>query len=152
MHCGVCWVGHDLVVCAGGMAMHVGDSSSELSTNASSSDGECELSSPSTGSNGITNVMGVFLDTSSHESWEVHEQSLHFRDYHNDNPLCAGFGKEQWVGLDVVLLNEADGIYRNSDPHECVDANRLGLADVGVSFWNSLLPLEVPVTWRFSLR
>ena len=77
MHWGAFWVGHLLVVCLGGMAMHVGDSSLELLTNASSSDGKCELSSPSVGSKGITNVRGVFVDTSSYESLEVHEQSLY---------------------------------------------------------------------------
>ena len=61
------------------------------------------------------------------------------------------------MGLDVVLFNEvgvpvADGICRNSDPRECVDANPLGLDDVGVCILNSLFPFEVPLTWRFSLR
>ena len=61
------------------------------------------------------------------------------------------------MGLDVVLLNKlgvlvADGICRNSNPRECVDTNPLGLDDVGICILNSLLPLEVPVTWRFSLR
>ena len=157
MHCGACWVGHFLVVCLGGMAMHVGDSSLELSANASSSNGKCELSSPSAGSNGITNVMGVFVDTSSHESLEVHEQFLHSGDDHDDIPLCASFGREQWMDLDVVLFNElgalvADGICRSSNTRECVDANPFGLDDVGMCIINSLLPLEVPVTWRFSLR
>ena len=96
------------------------------------------------------------VDTSSHESFEVHEQSLHSGDTHDDIPLCAGFGREQWVCLDVVLLNElgvpvADGICRNSVLRECVDANPLGLDDVGMCILNSLLPLEVPVAWRFSL-
>ena len=72
LHGGAYWVDHFLVVCLGGMAMHVGHSSLELSTNASSSNGECELSSPSVVDNGMTNVMGVFVDTSSHESLEVH--------------------------------------------------------------------------------
>ena len=138
------------------MALPVAYSSLELSTIASSY-GECELSSPSAGSNGVPNVMGDFVDTSSHESLEVPEQSLHSKDDHDDIPLCAGFGREQWVGLDVVLFNEggvpvADGICRNSDPRDCVDANPLGPDDVGVCILNSLLPLEVPVTWRFSLR
>ena len=61
------------------------------------------------------------------------------------------------MGLDVVLLNKlgvpvANGICRNSDPCECVDANPLGLDDVGVCILNSSLPLEVPLMWRFSLR
>src|ERR1700738_4390413 len=108
------------------MALPVAYSSLELSTIASSY-GECELSSPSAGSNGVPNVIGEFVDTSSHESLEVPEQSLHCRDDHDDIPLCAGFGKEQWIGLDVVLFNEggvpvADGTCRNSDPRDCVDA------------------------------
>jgi hypothetical protein len=61
------------------------------------------------------------------------------------------------VGLDVVLFNEVviavtNDICRNSDPRDCVDANPLGPDDVGVCILNSLVPLEVPVTWRFSLR
>ena len=123
------------------MAIHVGDSSLHLSTNASSSDSNSELSSPSADSNGMTNMMGVFVDTSSHVSFEVHEQSLLSGHDHDDIPLCAGFWREQWVGLDVVLLNElgvpvADGICRNSNPRECVDANPLGLDDVGMCILN----------------
>ena len=139
------------------MATHVGDSSLELSTDASSSDGECEQYPPSAGSVDETNVEGVSQDTSSHESFEVHKQSLHMGEGHDDILLCAGFGREQWVGLDVVLLNDvgvpvADDICKNSDPRECVDANPLGLHDVGVCILNSLLPLKVFATWRFSLR
>ena len=137
--------------------MHVGDSSLELSTNASSSDGECEQSSFLAGSVDETNVDGASQYTSSYESFKLHKQSLHIGEGHDDIPLCAGFGREQWVGLYVVLLNDvgvpvADGICRNSDPRECVHANSLGLHDVGVCILNSLLPLEVPATWRFSLR
>ena len=77
MQCGACYVGHLLVVCLGWMAMHVGYSSWELSTNASSSDSDCELPSPSVGSHGMANVMGVFVDASSHKSFEAHEQSIH---------------------------------------------------------------------------
>ena len=139
------------------MAMHVGDSSLELSTVASSSDGECGQSSPLTCSVQETYFEGVPQDSSSDESFAVQEQSLHLGDYDDDIPLCAGFGREEWVGLDVLLLNEAgvpvaDGICRNSNPRECVDANPLGLDDVGVCIMNSMLPLEVPATWRFSLR
>ena len=53
-----------------------------------------------------TNVLGVSRDTPSYKSLEVHKQSQHSGDDHNDIPLCATFGKEQWMGLDVVLLNE----------------------------------------------
>ena len=61
------------------------------------------------------------------------------------------------MGLDVVLFNElgvpvADGICRNSDPRECVDANPLGVDDVGECILNYLLPFKVPLMWRFSLR
>jgi hypothetical protein len=45
----------------------------------------------------------------------------------------------------------ANGICRNSDPRDCVDVNSFGPDDVGVCILNSLLPLEVPVTLRFSL-
>ena len=137
-----------LIFCVGGMAMYVGESSLELSTYASSSDGEFPLSSSLTGSVDKKNVDVVSPTTSSHESFEVHKQSLHLGEDHDNIPLCAGFGREQWVGLDVVLLDEAgvpvaDGICRKSDPRECVDANPLDL---------HLNPLEVLATWRFSLR
>ena len=137
--------------------MHVGYSSLELSTNASSSDGDCEQSSPSAGSHGMPNAMGGFVEASSHEAFQAHEESIRSGDDNDDIPFCAGFGREQWVGLDVLLFNEvgvpvANGICRNSDPRDCVDANPLGPDDVGVCILNSLLPLDVPVTWRFSLR
>ena len=72
-------------------------------------------------------------------------------------PPCQGYSREEWVDLDVVLVNGcgvpvADGVCRNSDPTDCIDANPLGLEDVGVCILNSLLPLEVPPGWRFSLR
>ena len=72
-------------------------------------------------------------------------------------PPCEGYSREQWVDLDVVLVNAhgdrvANGVCRNSDPKDCVDANPLGLEDVGVCILNSLAPLEVPTGWRFSLR
>ena len=137
--------------------MHVGGGSYELTTDRSSSGGECILSSSSAGSIDDTSVKGLLLYTSSHDSFGMHDQSLHSGEDHNDIPLYVGFGREEWVGLDVVLLNElgvpvANGICRNCDPCECVDANPLGPNDVGVCILNSLLPLEVPVTWRFSLR
>ena len=152
-----CGVGHSMVACLGGMTMDMGENTFELPTNASSSDTECQLSSPSADFIDGTNVLGVSGDTSSHESLEVHEQSQHSRDDHGHTLLYADFGREQWVGLDVVLLNDlgvpvVNGICRTSDPRECVDANPLGLDDVGVCILNSLLPLEVPLTWRFSLR
>lgn len=61
------------------------------------------------------------------------------------------------VGLDVVLLKEfgvplANDICKNSDPYECVDANPLGLDDIGVCILNSLLPFQAPMMWRFSLH
>jgi hypothetical protein len=104
----------------------------------------------------VPNVVGVFVDTSFYESFEVHKQSQHSEDDHDDFPLCVGFGRKQWMGLDVVLLNTlgvpvADGICNNSDPYECVDTNPLGLDDVGVYIRNSLLLFKVPLMWRFSL-
>ena len=145
------------LVFVGGMAMHGDGSSLELSTDGSSSVRECELSSSSAGNFDDTNVGGVSLRTSSHDSFQVRDRSLHSGVDDDDIPLCAGYGREKWVGLDVVLLNDlgvpvANGICRNSDPRECVDANPLGLHDVGVCILNSLRPLEVPLTWRFSLR
>ena len=72
-------------------------------------------------------------------------------------PPCEGYSREQWVDLDVVLVNGcgipvADGICRNSNPTDCIDANPLGEEDVGVCILNSLHALEVPAGWRFSLR
>src|ERR1700738_4261387 len=89
LQCGACWVHLFLHVCLGGMAMHVGHSSLELSTNASSSGGECELSSPSAVRHGMTKGMGGgFGDTSSDESLEVHVQNLHSGHDEDDIPLC----------------------------------------------------------------
>ena len=67
------------------------------------------------------------------------------------------FRREQWVRLDVILLNELDVLVandtcRNSNPRKCVDANLLDLDDVSVCILNSLLPFEVLLTWRFSLH
>ena len=73
-----------MVDCLGGMTMDMRDSAFELSTNASSSDSECELSFPSADIINGTNVLGVSVDTSSHESLEVHEQSQHSGDDHNN--------------------------------------------------------------------
>ena len=95
-----------MVACLGWMAIDMGDSVFPLLTNASSSDCECILSSPLADNIDVPNVLGVFGDTSIHEYLEMNEQSQHFGDDHNDIPLCAGFGKEQWLGHDVVLLNE----------------------------------------------
>ena len=72
-------------------------------------------------------------------------------------PPCEGYSREQWIDLDVVLVNGcgvpvADGVCRNSNPIDCIDANPLGEEDVGVCILNSLDPLEVPHGWRFSLR
>lgn len=137
--------------------MDVIDSVFELLTDVSSSDSECELSSPSVDSIDGTNVVGVYVDTFSGGPYGVYEQSQHSGDDHNDIPLCSGFGKEHWVGLDVILLNElgvpvADDICRNFDPHECIDANPFGVDDVGLCILNSLPLFEVPLMWRFSLH
>ena len=158
MHCVGCWVVHSMVAYLGGMVVNMGDSSfSELSSNTLSSDSEYELSSPLADTIDVINVVGVSIDTSSHASFEVYEQSLHSRDDHDDIPLCVGFRREQWICLDVIIHKElgvivADDIYRNSDPYECVDANPLDVNDVGVCIVNSLLLFEVPLTWKFSLN
>ena len=90
MHYVSCVVGHSMVVCLDVMTMDVRDSAFELSTNVSSCDSECEFLSPSVKAIDGTNVVGVSLDTSSHESIKVHKQSQHFRDDHDDILLCAG--------------------------------------------------------------
>ena len=46
----------------------------------------------------------------------------------------------------------ADGVCRNSNSKDCIDANPLGEEDVGVYILNFLDPLEVPSSWRFALR
>ena len=139
------------------MAVDMGDSAFEMSMNASSSNSECDLSYPSDDTTSVSHVPSGLGEPSFHTSFNVREQSQRSGDEHDDIPLCTGFGRDQWVGLDVVLLNDigdpvADGICRNTDPRECVDANPLGVDDVGVCILNSLLPSEVPCTWRFSLR
>ena len=144
MHDIGCGVGHSIVAYLGGMAMDMVDSAFELSTNALSFDIECDFSSLSTDSIDGTNVLGVSGDTSSHESLEVHKQSQHSKNDHDNISLCVSFRREQWVGLDVVLLNElgvlvANGICRISNPRECIDINPLDLDDIGVCILNSLL-------------
>lgn len=111
----------------GGMAMDVADNAFELSRDASFSDSGCELSSQSADNIDETNVVSLSMDTSSGGPYKVHKQSQHSRVDHDNIPLCVGFGRKQWVGLDVAILNElgvlvADGICRNYDPCECVDA------------------------------
>jgi hypothetical protein len=59
-------------------------------------------------------------------------------------PPCEGYSREQWVDLDVVLLNGcgvpvADGVCRNSNPTDCLDANPLGEEDVSYIHWKCLL-------------
>ena len=60
-------------VCVGAMAIRMEDNSLELSMDVSSSNGECDLSSPSAGSIDETDVFGFSQYTSSHESFEGHE-------------------------------------------------------------------------------
>lgn len=69
-------------------------------------------------------------------------------------PPCQAYLKEQWIGIEVALLNDCDtpltdGVCRNINPKGCVDANPLGDEDVEVSIFNSLVPMEVPPSWRF---
>ena len=45
----------------------------------------------------------------------------------------------------------ANGVCGNSNPKDCIDANSFREEDVGVCILNSLDPLEVPSSWRFSL-
>ena len=121
-----------MVVFLGGMIVDIVDSAFELSTNALSSDTECELSSWLANNIDKTNMASMSMDTSSGGPYEVYEQSWHCGDDHDDISLCAGFGREHWVGFDVVLLNElgvpvADEICGNSNPPEFVDTTPLML-------------------------
>lgn len=102
------------------------------------------------------NDNGLNRGTAGAQPWEHDQFPPPFLGWHNI-PMCKGFSREQWVGLDVILINDAgvsiaNGIRRNLFPTECVDANPLGDNDVGVCITNSLMPLEVPQTRRFSLR
>ena len=121
--------------------MDVGDNAFEMSTNALSSDSKWELSSPSSDTiDGSPVPSGP--DTSSHTSFIVRDQFQLSGDEHDVIPLYAGFERDQWVGLDVILLNEfgdpvADGICKNSEPRRA-----------HLEFFASS---EVPLTWRFSL-
>ena len=137
--------------------MDVGDSAFEMPTNASSSNNVWELSSPLANTIDISHASIGPGDPSFHTSFKVRQQSQHSGNEPDNILLCVGFRRDQCVGLDVVILNEfgdpvADDICRKSEPRECVDANPLGLDDVGVCILNSLLPSELPLTWRFSLR
>ena len=72
-------------------------------------------------------------------------------------PPCKGYLREQWIDLNVVLVNGcgipvAVGVCRNSNPTDCINANPLGEEDVGVCILNSLYLLEMPSGWKFSLR
>ena len=115
------------------MDSNVGDSGFDLSSEASSYASEFEVVVEQETTIGVANAEDEFL------------------------PPCEGYSREQWIDLDVVLVNEcgvlvADGVLRNSNPTDCIDANPLGEEDVGVCILNSLHPLEVPPGWRFSLR
>ena len=70
---------------------------------------------------------------------------------------CSGLSRLEWVNLEVVLCNEsgmpvAEGVCRNTHPHDCVDQNPLGDEDVGVVILESLVHSEVHPTQRFLLR
>ena len=57
---------------------------------------------------------------------------------------CTGLFRAAWVNLDLVLLNDsgvavAEGICRNTHPQDCVDEYQLGIEDVGVVIWESLI-------------
>lgn len=89
--------------------------------------------------------------------YQLNGQSHPYADINASILLCEGLSWEQWVGLDVVILNDdivpmVDGICRNSRPHECVDANPLGEDNVGVCILNPLLMFEILLMWRFSLH
>jgi hypothetical protein len=70
---------------------------------------------------------------------------------------CAGLSRASWMNLDVLLLNDsgvvvAEGICRNTHPHDCIDENPLGPDDVGIVILESLVHSKVDSTHRFSLR
>ena len=153
----VCLLIDWLLLILGGMAVEYGDSAFEFSTDPSSSDTEFELLSSNEDMVADTDAVSLRRDTGIDGPLQAHAQSHHPGDDDEEIPSCEGFSREQWVGLDVVLVDGngvsvADGICRNSLPRECIDANPLGDDDVGVCILNSLLPSVVPVTWRFSLR
>jgi hypothetical protein len=70
---------------------------------------------------------------------------------------CAGLSRASWVNSDVLLLNDtgvvvAEGICRNTHPHDCIDQSPLGPDDVGIVILESRVHSEVDPTHRFSLR
>ena len=132
-----------MIVFLVGMVVDVANSAFELSTRALSLDSECELSFRLVDNIDETNVVDVSVDTSFDGPYEVHEQSQHSGDDHDDILLCAGFGRKHWMGFDIVLLNEldvpvTDGICRNFDPCECVDANPLDVDGVSMFIGKNL--------------
>ena len=115
------------------MDSNSGDSALELSSEVSSYGSEFEVVGEHETTISIANVEDKFLRP------------------------CEGYSREQWVDLDVILVNGcgvpvADRVCRNSNPKDCIDANPLGEEDVGVCILNFLDPLEVPPSWRFSLQ
>lgn len=82
---------------------------------------------------------------------QLHEKSQPSVDEDVGISLFKVFFQEQWVGFDVILVNDnnvsvVDGILRNFAPLECVDANPLGEGNVNVCILNSLLPVEILIT------
>jgi hypothetical protein len=115
------------------MDSNVGDSAFDFSSEASSYASEFEDVVEQETTNGVANAEDEII------------------------PPCEDYSRDQWVDLVVVLFNAcgvpvADSVCRNSNPTDCIDANPLGEEDVGVCILNSLLSLEVPPDWRFSLR
>lgn len=88
-----------------GMAINDGDSAFDLSTDPSSSKNESQHHSQSeefcASSDGASFSEGIRTNTSFH----LHDHSQSSVDEDVDIPLCEIFTREQWVGLDVVLLN-----------------------------------------------
>ena len=89
---------------------NVGDSAFDFSLEASSYASEFEVVVEQETTIGVANAEDEFL------------------------PPCEGYSREQWIDLDVVLVNGcgvpvADGVCRNSNPTDYIDANSLGEVD-----------------------
>ena len=66
--------------------------------------------------------------------------------------FTAGVGWSCVVFVNGCGVPVIDGVCRNSDPTDCINASPVGQEDVGVCILNSLNPLEVLPRWSFSLH
>lgn len=134
----------------GGMVVHDEESALDLSLDLSSTDiASQHLKSDSRFANNDIAYLsdGAHVSTSFPMCGQPHAPM----DANVNTPMYEGFSREQWVELDVVLLNYSgvhvvNGILRNFAPHECLDADPLREDDVGIFILKSLMSLKMPLT------